>query len=34
MIILDLEQGTPEWLQARLGIPTASNFGNIITPTG
>lgn len=34
MIILDCEQGTPEWLQARLGIPTASSFDKIITPTG
>lgn len=31
MITLDLEQGTPEWHQARLGIPTASNFGKLIT---
>lgn len=34
MITLDCEQGTPEWLAARVGIPTASNFGSIITPTG
>ena len=35
MIILDkLEQGTDEWLQARLGIPTASMFDKVITPTG
>ena len=32
MIALDLEQGTPEWLQARLGIPTASQFYRLITP--
>lgn len=25
-------QGTPEWIQARLGIPTASCFSEIITP--
>lgn len=31
MIILDLPQRTPEWYQARLGIPTASSFGKIIT---
>lgn len=34
MIVLDVEQGTPEWLQARIGIPTASMFKNIITATG
>ena len=34
MIVLDAEQGSNEWLQARLGIPTASMFSNIITPTG
>jgi len=34
MKILDFEQGTSEWLQARLGIPTASNFGKLITSTG
>ena len=32
MIILDVEQGTPQWLQARLGIPTASRFKDILTP--
>lgn len=32
MIRLDVEQGSPEWLQARLGIPTASCFDRIITP--
>ena len=34
MKILNLEQGSPEWLQARLGVPTASAFDKIITPTG
>jgi len=34
MVILDIEQGSDEWLAARLGIPTASNFDAIITPTG
>ena len=34
MIILDVEQGTEEWLQARLGVPTASNYSKIITSTG
>ena len=32
MITINCEQGTPEWFQARLGIPTASEFGKIITP--
>ena len=31
MIIIDVEQGTPAWLQARLGIPTSSEFHRIIT---
>ena len=33
-IIRDIEQGSPEWHQLRLGIPTASNFDKIITSTG
>jgi hypothetical protein len=32
MIIIPCEQGSPEWLAARVGIPTASNFDRIITP--
>lgn len=28
--IFDCEQGTPEWFAARLGIPTASCFGQIL----
>lgn len=32
MRILDCEQRSEEWYQARRGIPTASEFGNIITP--
>jgi len=32
MLIVDCEQGDDEWFQARLGIPTASEFSNIITP--
>lgn len=27
-------QGSDEWLESRLGRPTASNFGRLITPTG
>lgn len=34
MIVLDVPQGSPEWKLARLGIPTASNFGKILTATG
>lgn len=32
MIVNDCEQGTPEWFQARLGIPTASQFHRLVTP--
>jgi hypothetical protein len=31
--IIDCEQGSSEWLKLRLGIPTASEFHKIITPT-
>lgn len=34
MIILDVIQGSPEWHQARLGRPTASNFDKLVTTTG
>jgi len=34
MITLDMEQGSDEWFQARIGIPTASSFDKIITSTG
>lgn len=34
MIVLDCLQGDAAWKQARLGIPTASSFGRIVTPTG
>lgn len=30
MKIIPCEQGTPEWIAARLGIPTASEFHNIV----
>jgi hypothetical protein len=30
----DVEQNTEEWYRLRLGIPTASEFDKIITPTG
>lgn len=31
---IQVEQGSPEWLSARLGMPTASNFDKILTPGG
>ena len=34
MIILEVEQGSTAWIQARLGIPTASQASRIVTPTG
>lgn len=34
LIILDCEQGSEEWLTARLGIPTATGISNIVTPSG
>lgn len=34
MKIIDCDQGSIEWLKARLGLPTASDFSNIITPGG
>lgn len=30
----DLQQGSPEWLEARAGIITASTMGSLITATG
>lgn len=30
MQIIDCEQGTPEWHQCRLGIPTASRFSELL----
>lgn len=32
MIVLDMQQGSPEWITARLGIPTTSRFDSILTP--
>lgn len=34
MKIINCEQGSVEWFDARAFIPTASNFDRIITPTG
>jgi hypothetical protein len=30
--VIACEQGSPEWLAARLGVPSASEFDSIITP--
>ncbi len=32
--IIECEQNSPEWLMARLGVPTASEFHRIVTPKG
>lgn len=34
MILLECEQGSTEWLTARMGIPTASQASRIVTPGG
>lgn len=34
MRIIDVEQGSFEWLEARAGIPTASEFDALVSPTG
>ena len=34
MIRLDVEQGSREWLEARAGTPSASNFDKIVTTKG
>ena len=34
MIIHNVEQNTPEWFRLRMGVPTASRFGEIYTGTG
>lgn len=34
MIVYDFEQGSLEWHQCRAGIPTASEYSNVITGTG
>lgn len=34
MIIHEVEQGTDAWFKLRLGIPTASEFAKIVSPTG
>ena len=34
MKTLNMKQGSPDWIAARLGVPTASQFHRIITPKG
>jgi hypothetical protein len=34
MIIHDVVQGSPEWHALRAGIPTASEFSQLVTSTG
>jgi len=34
MRIIECEQGTPAWIQARLGIPSASSYSKLVTATG
>ena len=34
MEIINVEQRSPEWYKARLGIPTSSNFDKLITTDG
>ena len=34
MRVINVEQRSPEWFEARLGVPTSSNFSKIITMTG
>tara|TARA_R110000822_G_scaffold78634_2_gene188364 strand:- start:1696 stop:2289 length:594 start_codon:yes stop_codon:yes gene_type:complete len=34
VIVLDCVQGSDEWINARIGVLSASNFSNVITATG
>lgn len=34
IIVPDIIQGTPEWFEKKAGVPSASNFHKILTPTG
>lgn len=34
MIVIEMEQGSPEWLSLRAGLPTASGFDKIVTSKG
>jgi len=33
MQVINIEQGTPEWLQARKGVVTGSRFKDVVTPS-
>jgi len=33
-LYIDVEQGTPEWLELRTGLPTASCFDKVVTSKG
>lgn len=34
MIVMESQQGSKEWLEERMGLPTASNFNKIVTSKG
>ena len=34
MLVINCEQLSDEWFSLRCGVPSASKFGQIITPTG
>ena len=34
MRLIDCEQGSEEWLKARLGVPSASNFSKVLKING
>jgi hypothetical protein len=34
IIVRDFEQGSPEWLAAKAGLPSSSNFDKLVTPKG
>lgn len=34
MKIINVDQRSPEWYAARLGVPSASNFAKVVTPGG
>ena len=34
MKVIECEQNTPDWYQARIGLPTASAFSKLLTSTG
>ena len=32
LTVYDCEQGSEDWFRARMGIPTASEFGTVLAP--